>query len=485
MRVSELYNLGADQSGLDFVDVDTTTDVPVYIDPSSIRNQHGAWAEACQADLQSFFSELLRAISADDKSNIKTLVYPLIEPNETHLGTSQDKSKGRGLGREKNSDNLVKALSGSKAAASGLLQDLEDTVLFIPNIGIDIVSDMTTCIIRGQLIEYTQRICTHYSIPMVEQLSGEVWNSNTCEWEMSDYVLLPRVDNLPLLLVPRAIVRVKPSVDRGEYYVGYLRPYYEREELNDPRSNLVKVLKNKTLKVEKGKLNKKLGTTKPDIVKNSAKYPQALAEYKKYLRASGKPPLSSHELNRVIGTPVVDYDELHGEVLSIAPGKEGATLYHRSVQKLFNALFETSLGNGRPEEKLHDGLKRVDIVYDNVAENGFFSWLAKHHRAATIVVECKNYSKEITNPEVDQLAGRFSDLRGQVGILACRKPANKDKLLDRCRTTTIDRRGFILLVDDEDLKVLVAEAKTYDPESLTPMPNSFALLRQRFDALIN
>lgn len=75
----------------------------------------------------------------------------LREPNETHLGLSAGRSKGRALGTELARD-VWKALSQSEAAKSGLLRDLEDTILMVEGISVDIVSDMTTNIIRGPLI---------------------------------------------------------------------------------------------------------------------------------------------------------------------------------------------------------------------------------------------------------------------------------------------------------------------------------------------
>jgi hypothetical protein len=483
LRVSDAFNLGATQGSLDFVDVDITDDVPVFIDPTAIRTQHGDWAEKCQLELQTFFEELLAAIKAKDLPLTRKLIYPLIEPNETHLGNSRGKSRGRGLGHNKNSERLVQALTESKAASTGLLQDLEDTALFIERIGRDIISDMTTCVIRGSLIEYTQQMCLFHEIPLEDQESGPIWDHTSSKWLESSLVKLPRGGSNKLLLVPKSIVRLRPTVDSGEYYRGYLRPYFEDEELNRPGSSLVEVLKDGRRKVRKKKLDEKLGTTKPDNVVNSLSYPQAMDDYRKDLLGKASGPLNSSQFAEFTGTPQTNYRELLDEVLSISPGAAGANPYHRAIAKLLTAMFETSLGNEHIETALHDGLKRIDITYDNVAGNGFFHWLGLHYSAAMVVVECKNYAKEIKNPEVDQLGMRFSKNRGEVGFLTCRKPDDKATLLKRCKKVADDGHGFIILLDDDDLEVLVAEIEA-DQAAGNLGRNKFTLLRERFGKLL-
>ncbi len=77
-------------------------------------------------------------------------------------------------------------------------------------------------------------------------------------------------------------------------------------------------------------------------------------------------------------------------------------------------------------------------------------------------VECKNYGNEVGNPELDQLSGRFSPSRGLIGILVCRSFRNKEKFLERCADTARDARGFIVPLDDRDLKAM-AEQRRDDP----------------------
>lgn len=87
-----------------------------------------------------------------------------------------------------------------------------------------------------------------------------------------------------------------------------------------------------------------------------------------------------------------------------------------------------------------------------------------HYTCPFIFIECKNYGKEVKNPEVDQLAGRFSPSRGRVGILVCRTIEDKATLEARCRDTVADDRGFIIALDDNDIIALMRDYQDNDGE---------------------
>lgn len=484
-RVTDYYSLGITQGGVDFVDVDVHTDVPVYIDPTAIRHQTGPWADACLVALQTFFKALLDAIKAGDKPAQRALIYPLVEPNETHLGQSVGDSRGRSLGTQAKADELIASLSKSKAVASGFLVDLEDAAIMVEGIDKDIISDITTCVIRRQLITYTQKQCVMHGIPLEKQMSGPIWDVASASW-LDEEVELPRANQDKLLLVPKSIVRAKLTVDKGRYYRGYLRPYFEAELLANPRVGLVRTVKDKRgnvkHKVLKGALDEELGTTKSAITANTQKHPQALADYRAALTDEDKGPMPDEELAERIGTEVENLRDILDEMRAVAPGKPGATLYHRCVARLMSALFTTSLGNENIETEIHDGMKRLDITYDNVAQHGFFRWLSLNYPAALVVVECKNYGKDAKNPEFDQLAMRFSPSRGRVGILACRAFKDKKKALKRAKAIATDSNGYVLVLDDDDFEKLIDdfEAAGVDFEKRNEHP----LLRKRFQDLI-
>lgn len=147
-----------------------------------------------------------------------------------------------------------------------------------------------------------------------------------------------------------------------------------------------------------------------------------------------------------------------------------------------SGLFTRSLGNEKIEHGIHEGMKRIDITYDNVANFGFFRWVAAHHPAAMIVVECKNYTDDAGNPEFDQLGMRFSKKRGRVGILACRKFEKKKKALKRAKAVATDDNGFIIVLDDDDFERLIDDFEAAG--SNYELRNQHPLLRERFGALI-
>jgi hypothetical protein len=73
-----------------------------------------------------------------------------------------------------------------------------------------------------------------------------------------------------------------------------------------------------------------------------------------------------------------------------------------------------------------------------------------------VFIECKNYTKDIANPELDQIAGRFSPQRGKLGFIVCRHLQDRALFIERCRDTFTDHRGLIILLEDADILQLLA-----------------------------
>jgi hypothetical protein len=475
MRISEYYGLNRTQPTLDFVDVDIWGDTRVFIDPHGLRLLTNPWSQECVATIQNFFQTVLDAIHEGNNDVAKSLLSVLREPNETHLGLSIGRANGKALG-DTTSVYVWEALSRSEAVKSGLLEDLEDTILMIDGISSDIISDMTTNIIRGPLIHYTQDMASYYGIPLVDEVdSGLIWNPHTKRW-IRNYERLPIAENNKLLLVPKAIVRRRMEYDVDEYYRHYLLEYLKGIELN-ANSGLVQLLKNGNKRVNIKDLKEKYGTGKAAIVRETKNHPEILDRYREVKRNSFRPPLDHYDLSDMEGTPSPDWEALLNNVLMINTGVHESHDYEKAIESFFTAIFYPSLTNPVTQTEIHEGRKRIDITYSNMAQRGFFYWLALNFSSANIFVECKNYSGEVGNPQLDQLSGRFSPSRGQVGILVCRSFDNKELFLTRCKDTANDQRGFILVLDDADLRSLINE-------KLTKEAQDFLILSQQFHNLI-
>lgn len=473
--MSEHYKLNRDQPTLDFVDVDVLNDVKLFVDPRALRLLPSVWGHECVALVQGFFSAVLNAIRSGDDRRAQYLLAQLKEPNETHLGLSRGRSQGRALG-DQSAIDVWDALKGSVAVKSGLLRDLEDTILLVDGVGDDIVSDMTTDIIRAPLIQYTQEMCSYYGIPTAPQVaSGALWDPATKRW-FTKYVELPVVRDRRLLLVPKVIVRRSMDYDADEYYSDYILEHLREIELS-AGTELVHLLKNGTPRVTKKDLEAKYGRGKFVNLKETVKNPELLDAYRKG-KEEVRAPLSHDDLAESEGGPPPNWDLLLSEVEAVPVGREASALFEDAIEKLLSALLYPSLANPRREHQIHEGRKRIDVTYTNLAKDGFFSWLAKHYPASHVFVECKNYGKELGNPELDQLTGRFSPSRGTFGMLVCRSLADRELFVRRCIDTAKDSRGFVVVVDDGDLAALVEAQKQQGSDGVS------SLLKAKFDRLI-
>jgi len=115
-----------------------------------------------------------------------------------------------------------------------------------------------------------------------------------------------------------------------------------------------------------------------------------------------------------------------------------------------------------------EGRKRADIRFTNMATSGFFHWIKQFGSCAHIFIECKNYSSDISNPELDQLLGRLSPKTAFFGIIVCRTLEDRPLLVKRCRDAWGRNQGLIVVLDDVDLGAVV-KARTANPEGLDYM----------------
>jgi hypothetical protein len=223
--------------------------------------------------------------------------------------------------------------------------------------------------------------------------------------------------------------------------------FLREEELAKPHSNLVRVLKSGRRKVHKKDLKELYPNGKEYLFEFSRRHLEILRQYREDL-AELERAGASRDIDE--GDEAVIAGAL-AEVLNNTPsGDDTATEYHRLMIGVVEFIFYPSLEHPRKEREIHDGRKRIDIFMENAAQRGIFFNLPNVRRipCAYVPFECKNYGREVGNPELDQIAGRFGVNRGQLGFLCCRNFDNRQRFIQRCRDTFQDGRGIVLPLDD-------------------------------------
>jgi hypothetical protein len=457
MRISKRFKLGVTQYQLDFVDVDTSRDARLFVDPHFLARRPDRWSIDATASVQSFFSHFLDLLQQKDLDGARQLFSHLGEPNDTCLGLSRGKPRGNGVG-ETLADDMFDSLVNSKAAQTGVLSDLEDARIFVRGIDKDRLSDITTALIRRHLLEYTEAQCQTWGIPLQADVpSGDVWDSTTSSW--TSYLTKRIViGERPLLLVPKAIVSFSKRYTAKNFHQHFVLTFLKHEHLRLDTA-LVQKRKKKDGSVRRWVTKKSIVDHEPAADKDyladfTARHPAVFADFKAKA-ADDAHSLPDEELTDIDIDDVIRHLV---DVLKATPtGNDHASGYHRLVTGALELCFYPALINPRTEFPIHEGRKRIDITFDNAAPSGFFHRLHDVSKipSAFIMVECKNYSRDVKNPELDQLSGRFGINRGKVGLLVSRTVDDLDTLLQRCADAHRDGRGLILPLTDADLVVML------------------------------
>ncbi len=458
MKISEIYNLNKTQHELDFVDIDPKMDRHVFVDPFFLSTRKQPWCIDASRTIKSFFQHAIDLIKINDIEGARSIFINLNELNETCLGLSKLEPQGRGVGGN-DAERIFESILESKAVETGLVEDLEDTAIFIDGISRDKVSDMATNIIKKHLIDYTQAQCHLWNIDLIRDVpSGFFWNAFDKRWDNIHTERLV-IDEKPLLLVPKMAVSFhKDYVDKQ---------YYQHFVLNFLQSNHLQ--KNSRL-VKTRKLSKEKYVTKKDIIKTEAPFskeflrdftknhPEVFRGFREDKIKNAK-PIGNNELEEIDVLELVDF--LVNKLKSIKLGIQDANAYHKLIVGILEFIFYPFLNNPVPEKPINDGRKRIDITFDNAADNGFFYTLHNTHQITSryIFVECKNYSEDPNNPEVDQLSGRFSVNTSKVGFLVCRKIENKKLFLKRCKDIWKQKNELVIPLTDEDVVAILEKIK--------------------------
>ena len=450
-KFSEYFKLNQNTE-FHFVDIYAYQDIPLFLDPFGISAMGTKWAKKCENEIATYFQYLIDCIRANDRKSVSRLLNALHEVNEIGLGYSSSVPQGRGIGSVQ-AEQIQMSFETSEAAKSGDIKDIADCAILIPGISRDKISDITANILKRSLVEFTQLQCQKHNIPTKKVPVNNAFDFDTFQFT-SYFAQLPVIDVRPIILLPISSVRQDPELSKSKYYRNFVLEFL-RAEHQHAGDSLSTVLKNGSVVVRIGDLKEKYPMTVDFLYNFSKENPNILERYKQELRSTA---IKKGKVQLKPRRKVLNSAERKAYLDAIEPGATQASNFHKLAFDSLIHILADRISNPWMEKEINQGRKRIDIVFNNRDKKGFFQNLHEKHnvKCPKIIVECKNYGKEIGNPEVDQINGRLNDKRGRFGIIVCRSVDNKDRLLDRCKDLLNDNGNYIIVIDDVELVELLS-----------------------------
>jgi hypothetical protein len=223
-----------------FADLDVDCDNPKVLDAHAIRllAKPQPYAQDAVRCFDTFFDTTSRgAMSTNpaERNHAKDLLKHFEEPWETRLGMAASGFAGHGGSDDVGSwmwDAMCTNLDALLRV--GILKHLEELPLFVPGIGHDITSDITTRIVFGPLADFTADMLVQFpefttGAHKVGSFQRQVWDANNRTWAQKT-VTLPLVDGKPLLLIPSNWVRDTLLMHAGRFYETSVLSYVQDEQ---------------------------------------------------------------------------------------------------------------------------------------------------------------------------------------------------------------------------------------------------------------
>lgn len=206
VKIIEHFGLeaqGCTQHNVEFLDLYLGIDNKLFLDYNKILLGNSAFYGVMRADINVFMNNLFRFL-ANNNADLSLLLDGLHETNETYLGLSKGRPKGKSVGNELKEKIFQNLQFLKRAMAQGNFEI--DTIYFgIENIGPDRISDIVTSIIKSRLIEFTQQQCVKHSILTQRVPVNKVFDSRRGLWG-AKFVNLPVYLNKPVIMIPKNMV---------------------------------------------------------------------------------------------------------------------------------------------------------------------------------------------------------------------------------------------------------------------------------------
>ena len=232
-RLSDVFELSKHDRDLDFVDLDLSNDLRLYVDPILLYRSPIQRFNEAHTFIVEFFERAINFVKSDNKTQAELMCrFP---DAENMLGIAQTRP-GHGP-RNKLGYKIYEELVNNSGIQEKGLTFLNEFQLLIEGISYDLISDAAVQISKQVFIDYTQEQCRISKIQLHSVTIGHYFFWEHDEWDSLQNVLLPLnplKNNIPFLLTPWTMVRRYPEASYEDFYekiYRYVLLAKERERL--------------------------------------------------------------------------------------------------------------------------------------------------------------------------------------------------------------------------------------------------------------
>ena len=439
---------------VDFVIPDLTQDLPLCIDPFLLYRSRDTELRELHQKLIGTFNHGIDLFRRGQTQELARLVqFP--EVNEIGFGYSAGAIRGRGLGQTMNG-LLVDLLASVGELFDRGIRHIEELQLLSVRIGPDLVSDTVANLMKSYLIAYTQQQSSLHGLPVSQSVPvNHSFDFNNLEW-IDGYFDLPCNPNsgLPVLLVPRRVVRLLPWINYNDYQRNEFRTFLQpRRAPAGPRPSGAA-----GMALDQPSRSVKSTPKKPHVVRVTRRHLELVDKYvdRKEREGAGATPALPPSRSETATTREAG-DRLLRELEEIPPGRDAASAYQRQVLRILTFVFAPELTDGKLEEATIHGTERRDIIFTNESNGSFWQYARQHHDSVFQMFECKN-TEHLEPGDLNQTATYLGVRLGTLGIMVTRQDPSKEVLLKSYsihNDGTGASRKIVLILSDDDLCRLV------------------------------
>ncbi len=422
-RLNDYYNIPFLQEEVDFAIPFLDEDIPLYVDPFLLWKINSQQDNALHNSIVNSFNQLGSLyLKGNEQKACDILIY-LSECNEVGLGNSKTR-QGKKIGGKIANEILSLFRIIPQINKQGF-QHFEEIQLLIDGVSKDRISDITCCLIKSFLIDYTIEQCEIHKIP-IEKCTIPIFNYKTNEIIQEETFLpINPTTKQAIILTPKRWLKYVPWITYDDYFKNYYVKDINKEY--DGRLNRVKILN--------------FNRHNYDLVQT----------YISLKESSAKNLLNDPLFSQI---PVLSAKRKVNTILKLPTGKTDNSdkKYEDLMVQTMASLLYPHLDFAQEQSRIDSGSQIRDLIFYNNRSFDFLSDIYDLYESRQIVVELKNVQK-IEREHINQLNRYLSNQFGKFGIIFTRNKPAKNILKN-----TIDlwagQRRCIIILDDSDLQLM-------------------------------